>query len=311
MAHTIVYRYEMVLVAKYETLEGEGRWISNGEEFIFHGGTKDEPRPYIAPNKFNYLSDGTQTLGFVLIAVSLTISIGSALWLIVNRQERLVKASQPEFLVVMCFGASLVAISLVFISFDENKGWSESKLSKACATFPWFFILGYEVQYCALVCKLWRLSKLLQMRRRTVAVKQVLLPFAVVTFGILAVMTIWTIQDPFQWERDFVGDNPRNTYGRCEMANTVATYLAPLGALVFAAMFSTAYLCWTLRDVQPDLGRYMLCILVAFAWYPMLTNLSSPLSPSRITLDFLGYLWPFANLGYRDSIADHCRRSES
>lgn len=156
----------------------------------------------------------------------------------------------------MCMGASLVATSLIFISFDEDQGWSEAKLSRACVAFPWFFVLGYEVQYCALVCKLWRLSKLLQMRRRAVAVKQVLTPFCFVTLGILAVMTVWTIHDPLQWKREReIADEPRNTYGRCEMENHLAMYLAPLGALVFAAMCATAYLCWTLRDVQPDLAE--------------------------------------------------------
>ena len=39
------------------------------------------------------------------------------------------------------------------------------------------------------------------------------------------------------------------------MKSNLATYLAPLAALVLATMLATAYLCWNLRDVQTDLAE--------------------------------------------------------
>ena len=105
MCAVVIIRYEMVLVATYETQEGEeeGRWISNGETFYFHGNTTVVPQPDIAPNQFNYLSKGIQTLGFVLVGVALAVSLGSALWLFVNRQERIVKVRNRR---LRCFGLS-------------------------------------------------------------------------------------------------------------------------------------------------------------------------------------------------------------
>ena len=250
-----VHRYEMVLFATYETVDGEGKWTLTEEPFYFHGQTTVEPKPYISANEFNFLKSEVRAAGFVLVAISLAIGLGSALWIFIHRNERAIKASQPEFLILMCFGACLVSVSLVFLSFDESYVDNEETLSRMCVAFPWFFVLGYEVMYCALVCKLWRLSRLLQMRRRKVALQQVLCPFAAVTFAILVVLTVWTLHDPLQWQREEVGDDPRNTYGRCDMERNPATYLAPLGALIFVAMTATAALCWQLRDVQSDLAE--------------------------------------------------------
>jgi hypothetical protein len=243
--------YDSVMVATYDSQKAV--WEKTGEDFYYTGGTSEEPMPLITPDSFNYLSKTAQIVGFCLVGVSLFICIGSAIWVYLHRQNRTVKASQPEFLLLLCLGAALVSVSLIFMSFDEDKGWSEAQLSRSCATFPWLFVLGYAVMYCALVCKLWRLSRLLQMRRRAVAAKQVLLPFVVVTACLLIVLTVWTIHDPLQWVREQVGDNPRNTYGKCQVQDEALPYIIPLGGLLLLAMGATAVLCWQLKDVQADL----------------------------------------------------------
>ena len=130
--------------------------------------------------------------------------------------------------------------------------------------------------YCALVCKLWSLSKLLQMRRHKVAVHQVLCPFAVVTLGILVIMMAWTLHDPLQWTREPLLGDPRNTYGRCEMEHNLATYLAPLGALILAAMIATASFCWKLRNIQTDLSESC-AIFVGIAAHLLLCAIVIPL----------------------------------
>jgi hypothetical protein len=99
-------------------------------------------------------------------------------------------ASQPEFLYLLCFGAALVATSLIFLSSDEGQGFSDKRLSRMCSAFPWFFVIGYLVMYSALFSKLWRLSKLLSMRRQAVGVQQVLLPFCFIMAASVIVLIL-------------------------------------------------------------------------------------------------------------------------
>jgi hypothetical protein len=140
------------LVATYDGVEK--KWVPvEGEQFIFYDGTSKEPSPVRDTVEWNYLSKGVQTIGFVLFGASLLIILVSMLWVFVRRKERIVTASQPEFLYLMCFGAGLQAVSLMCISFDESYGWTENQLSLGCSMFPWFFVIGYLVQYCAIFSK--------------------------------------------------------------------------------------------------------------------------------------------------------------
>jgi hypothetical protein len=237
--------------------EGNGTWEDvPGTKFIFSDGTTDEPMPLRTTYDAHYLSNGIQMAGFVLAALALMLVIASGIWVFLLRQTRLVKASQPTFLYLLCFGAALVAPSVVFISFDEDKGVSEQVLSSLCSAFPWCFVIGFLTMYCALFCKLWRLNKLLQLRRRAVRTWQVLFPFAILITSSVVVLVVWQVTDPLVWERETIEDSePLETYGHCSSkGHGVVPYIVPLACLMGLAMLFTAFFAWKLRDVQAELS---------------------------------------------------------
>jgi len=207
-----------------------GSWTPvNGTEFLFFDGTPTPPSPLKTTINFNFLSQSIHILGLCLMTIALLVSIGSATWVFVFREYRLVKASQPEFLYLLCLGSTMVGLSLFFISWDEDKGVSQEQLSRYCSVFPWLFVIGYQVMYLALFFKvsrfvltrssplyrtflrfffsyctsffyfaiqLWRLSKLLSLRRQIVQVHQALIPFAGVVACSMILLAIWQIMDP-------------------------------------------------------------------------------------------------------------------
>jgi len=141
--------YEQILTSVYDssftvkgndTLVDEGRWRNvEGAEFIFYDGSTTEPLPKRAVFDGNFHSKSVQVAGLFISSLAVFLAIASAIWIYINRKERAVTASQPEFLYALCFGAALVAASLIFVSFDESDGFSESCLSSMCAAFPWLF----------------------------------------------------------------------------------------------------------------------------------------------------------------------------
>jgi hypothetical protein len=146
------HRYTRHLTAIYDGTED--KWTKvKGEDFLFFDGTTSEPQPLHETTDFNFLSPAIQIVGFSFVGLSLFIAVTAALWVYVRRNERIVTASQPQFLYLLCFGAALQAVSLVFFSFDESYGWTQSQLDKACSAVPWFFVLGYLIQYCAIFSK--------------------------------------------------------------------------------------------------------------------------------------------------------------
>ena len=204
----------------------------------------------------HFLSYGSHVAGLFLSSLAIFFALSTGLWVAVHRNVNIVKAAQPEFLGILCFGSALVASSLIFISFDESFGVSDETLDAMCSAWPWFFVTGYLITYCALFSKLWRLSQLLQMRRRAVRIKQVLWPFCLIIAGSMIVLIVWQVVDPLTWHRVKINGDPLETYGQCESINYgVIPFIIPLGFLFAVIIVMTAVIAWKLKDVQDDLAE--------------------------------------------------------
>ena len=70
----------------------------------------------------NYQSQGVQIAGLILAGVAFFLAIFSGTWVYLYRTEKLIKASQPEFLFAISFGSALVGSSSIFVAFDEGNG---------------------------------------------------------------------------------------------------------------------------------------------------------------------------------------------
>jgi hypothetical protein len=247
-------RYTRVLTSIYDSMESTWSDVE-GEEFIFYDGTTNQPTPLLTTFDFNYISDSFQILGLSLMSLAIFLSLLSGAWVFVYRNERIVRASQPEFLYILCAGSAIMATSLVFISFDEEKGWSQEKLSKTCQAFPWFFVMGYLTIYCAVFSKLWRINKLLSVRRQNVKIQHALWPFAIMFTLSLVVLIVWQVVNPLIWIRNVKQVSPRQTYGECSTEDSAAPYIAVLGFLMGTITIMTMYISWKTKDVHSALSE--------------------------------------------------------
>jgi hypothetical protein len=115
------------------------------------------------------------------------------------------------------------------------------------------------VMYSALFCKLWRLSKLLSMRRQAVRVQQVLLPFGVIIAASVIVLVVWQVVDPYMWVRSVSNNDPLETFGKCKSGDSVGDgllpYIIPLGLLFIVITSMTAVVAWRMKHVQSELSE--------------------------------------------------------
>jgi hypothetical protein len=120
-------------------------------------------------------------------------------------------------------------------------------------------VIGYLVMYSALFCKLWRLSKLLSMRRQAVGVQQVLLPFFFIIAASVIVLVVWQVVDPFIWVRSVSNNDPLETFGRCESGDGgvvgLLPFMIPLGLIMFVITSMTAVVAWRMKHVQAELSE--------------------------------------------------------
>lgn len=302
MVHThslffVYISYELVLTHLYTNdtqVESEmpvtGSWVPvEDTEFQFFDGTTNPPMPLKTTADWNYLSQSIHILGLFLMSLALLISIGSGIWVYILREDRIVKASQPEFLYLLCAGSTMVALSLFFISWDEDKGTTEDTLNAFCSVFPWLFVVGYQVMYLALFFKvsrhqragddecmkylrtiapssalyylllqLWRLSKLLSMRRQAVQINQVMMPFGAVVTCSIVILIVWQILNPMKWIRENTNEGeegPYTSYAECSSEDGVLPYIIPLGFIIALSVILTGAISWKLKDVQAELAE--------------------------------------------------------
>uniref|UniRef100_A0A7S2YTH7 Receptor ligand binding region domain-containing protein n=1 Tax=Entomoneis paludosa TaxID=265537 RepID=A0A7S2YTH7_9STRA len=116
--------------------------ISN-TSFIYRDGTTFPPKNLRRPPKQNYLSKGLRIFGFTLMSISMAFGLASGIWVFVCRKHRILAASQPVFLYLICFGTIVQSSSIVTISFDESYGWTKNQLDKSCVSvgFQWLMFL--------------------------------------------------------------------------------------------------------------------------------------------------------------------------
>ena len=255
---THLYSYEKQHISS-DMVTGNGAWAPMADaSFLFFDGTANEPMPRRDVYDAHYLAQGIQIAGLVLSSCAFIGVLGTGFWVFANRNNKLIKAGQPEFLYLLCFGAALVAPSSIFLTFDESDGLTADQLSGMCSAFPWFFVVGYLLMYCALICKLWRLSRLMQMRRKAVHAKQVLLPFFMIMGCCFIILIVWQTVDPATWVREGINEKgqPYETFGECRSVKygNIPFYV-PIVVLMSIAVAATAVFSYKLRHVQSELSE--------------------------------------------------------
>jgi hypothetical protein len=176
------------------------RW-NKVHDSIYGGGRTVPPLLLCDENEENFKSPHLQALGLSLMAFAAAASVACGLWVFAYREHRVLKASQPPFLYLVCFGTFVQAMAIFTISFDESDGWTEDQLGAACMAMPWLLSLGTIFVYGALFSKLYRLNKVLQVSRRKITMKSVAWPMSFFTFLVVLVLTLWTVLNPLVWER--------------------------------------------------------------------------------------------------------------
>ena len=169
------------------------------QDSIYGGGRTLPPLLLRDDPEKNYLSPHLQALGLSLMAFAAAASVACGLWVFVYRKHRVLKASQPPFLYLACFGALAQALAIFTISFDESDGWTEDQLGAACMAMPWLLALGTILVYGALFSKLYRLNKVLKVSRHKITMKTVAWPMSFLALLVVLVLILWTVLNPLIW----------------------------------------------------------------------------------------------------------------
>ena len=158
--------FEAKVAAEYYTPEGSdsASWTQmEGVQYNYSGMTLDPPSslPPVEASR-----ESLETSAFAMISAAACLVMLSAVvfgaWTWHYRSSHVVRASQPEFLVVVCVGVFLMAASALTLGF-ENPPFPLWLADASCMINLWFFCTGFGLAFSALFAKTWRINKV---RRR-------------------------------------------------------------------------------------------------------------------------------------------------
>jgi ABC-type branched-subunit amino acid transport system substrate-binding protein len=222
----------------------------------------------------NLITSWALGIGLGFSGIMMVMSIALAVWTYVNRGQRVVRASQPCFLLLLCIGTFLVASSIVPTSFQEPM--NDITLNIGCMLFPWLACLGFVTAFSALFTKNRRINKIYRSARAcqrvTIKPRHVIKPFIVFFALNVTILTTWTVIAPWKWKRvaavgvDEYGRSTE-TYGTCASDNdTLAKLFGSLLAIANAfPVFFSAYESFRGRNLPTEFNesRYLFATMTS------------------------------------------------
>jgi gamma-aminobutyric acid type B receptor len=109
----------------------------------------------------NYIPKGLRVFSISMGAFIMLVSVGFACWTQVHSDHRVVKASQPIFLHIICIGTFLMGASIIPLTVDDQFS-TEEGCDIACQIFPWLLLNGFVIAFSALFTKTHRINKIMK-----------------------------------------------------------------------------------------------------------------------------------------------------
>jgi len=141
---------------------------------------------------------------WIIAGVSCLGSLVAALWVFAHQEERVIRASQPVFLYLICAGTFVMASSVFTLGVEDDIA-SYEVASATCMANYWLYSIGFTAVISALFSKMWMLGQVFQKPRNEqriqITKQNILLPFFFI-FGLdCLVLSVWTIFDRQVWIR--------------------------------------------------------------------------------------------------------------
>jgi hypothetical protein len=130
------------------------------QPLIFADGSTTPPADLPAAiENANYIPNALLGVGWGMASLCIVLALSLAIWTFCNRHYRSVRSSQPEFMLMICFGVVIMAASIIPMGLQETNAKNESGLDVACMSVPWLLTIGFITSFSVLFAKTWRVNK--------------------------------------------------------------------------------------------------------------------------------------------------------
>mmetsp|Transcript_11112 Transcript_11112/g.19018 ORF Transcript_11112/g.19018 Transcript_11112/m.19018 type:complete len:1156 (-) Transcript_11112:219-3686(-) len=216
-------------------------------------------------------------LGIALVIICSLLIIFLAVWVQVNRRQKIILISSPPFLLQILLGALISVSAIIPLSLQDDDVFYTSSdtsgLDMACQAAPFLYSIGFAYLYSSLWLKTWRLGRIFdnpKLKRIFITNRKMQAFQGLLLIVIIALNIVWIEVDPLRWERvDLTTDSQGNvltSYGRCYSEKSLVL-VAPLAAILLLSLLYGIYLIYQSRRIPSEYGegRYIgFALTIAF-----------------------------------------------
>ena len=235
----------------------DGAWTTL-EAYTFNDGTTNIP-PGLPPSELdeNHIAPAARVLILLLGCLSLGLSVSFAAWTLLHKRNRVVRASQPIFLYIICIGTFFMGGAVLLLGVDDGI-ISLDTCQVACIVFPWLLCLGFALTTSALFTKTHRINLIVNQRhfrRVSVSALDVMKPmFCLVGLNTL-VLILWHVLETPEWTRE---ETEYDAFGRLTESLASCTYpgglpyIISLAVINMGAILYACYEAYLAREISTE-----------------------------------------------------------
>eukprot|EP00466_Bigelowiella_natans_P006971 jgi/Bigna1/130136/aug1.10_g4844 len=211
-----------------------------------------------------YLPDEIHYFADIMFGINVALALAFGGWTFWTRKTKVVMASQPEFLYIVCLGCVISSVSILLISFDD-RDYSKEHLDSLCQATVWFYGIGFTLSVTALMAKTLRSKRIMLdglKKKKSKLGKATVLEFIGFMGKCLLVelifLSIWTAISPLTWQRTCRKDSDEEfctSIGHCASTDAIP-FLAIMLFAHLVALIYQCYLCYRVRHVPAEFSEH-------------------------------------------------------
>ena len=107
--------------------------------FQYAGGATEPPTDTVVPmhNK-GFVAPGMKAFSYILVGISVALGLIFMCWTITQRNTKVVRYSQPEFLVAICVGCMISSLSIIPVNMDDHGADDNKFFSRLVCTVSFY-----------------------------------------------------------------------------------------------------------------------------------------------------------------------------
>lgn len=252
---------------------------NNKDIFVSVGVGRGATCLQVPDEDYSLIPSSVKAVGTTLLGIQCFMSLVTILWTWYFQKRRVLRISQPIFLIIISIGCILQATSIIPMSIQGKYRFVQDELTRelseepnddlalldgACMAVYWLYFMGFALSFSALFAKILRVRKLYilgqSLKKAVVRVRDVVIIIVAMISVETTLLLIWQFAAPLKWTREVTLEDangyPMQSVGSCGPDHNWGwlLLLSPFICELLILMYAL-YICYVTRNVPSEFAE--------------------------------------------------------